>query len=255
MRRLVLALGVLLAASPLLAEDLVVFVNGDRLSGRIAAVGTKRVRLRTPYGRLEIPRDRIERLVWEDGREEIVTDLPETPPPEGTIRLLILVRGSSFWHAWDPGRPPEDPSLRLTLRLDGRTLGSFTDVTPDPDDLPGAAVNSFVFDPARLLVAGGEGVAVEPPESGSGGIRLSLRLPRSLAGDRWLDLAYQVNDGSAADPRWRDVVEAGTSVALSTGLPVRVQIDQERGLMEYADRGMRAVETFRVIAREIEPPG
>ena len=71
MRPLVLLLLALLLASPGLAADVVVFVNGDRLSGDIVAKGTRRIRLRTPYGRLEIPRTEIERLVFEDGREEI----------------------------------------------------------------------------------------------------------------------------------------------------------------------------------------
>ena len=67
-RPFLLSLALLLATSGL-AADLVVFVNGDRLSGQIVATGTRRVRLKTPYGRLEIPRTEIERLVWEDGRD------------------------------------------------------------------------------------------------------------------------------------------------------------------------------------------
>ena len=97
-------LAALLAAHS--AEDMIVFVNGDRLSGTIVAAGTKRIRLRTPYGRLEIPRTEIERLVWENGREEILAPPPGRPPPKTTADLVLVLNGSSFWQAWDPSFPP-----------------------------------------------------------------------------------------------------------------------------------------------------
>ena len=59
MKTLLPTLLALILAAPLVAQDQVVFVNGDRLSGKIVATGTKRIRLRTPYGRLEIPRTEI----------------------------------------------------------------------------------------------------------------------------------------------------------------------------------------------------
>jgi len=245
-----LTLLVLLVAAPLLAEDLVVFVNGDRLSGAIVATGTKRVRLRTPYGRLEIPRTEIERLVWEDGREEIVTPPAEPPPPTTTADLVLLVNGHTFWQAWDPKTPPADPSLRLVVRLDGGEVIAWSDVNLDPEDLPGAVVNSFVFDPERLFVRPADGVKADPPETGAGGIRLALELPPELAGDRWLSVAYQVNDASSSYPEWRDLVDGGTRVRLTAESPVQVRLEQDRGLMEYTDRTMQAVETFRIVARE-----
>ena len=208
MRLLLLALFVSLIAGPALAQDVIVFVNGDRLSGKIVATGTKRIRLRTPYGRLEIPRTEIERLVWEDGREEILTAPAEPPPPKTTADLVLLVNGNTFWQAWDPALAPDDPSLRLAVRLDGQEVVAYTDVNLDPEDLPGALVNSFVFLAERLFVRPGEGVNVLPPEPGGGKIRLALELPEELVGERRLELAYQVNDGSSAYPDWRDVVQA-----------------------------------------------
>ena len=82
-RAFLLAVGLLLAA-PALRGDAIVFTNGDRISGTIVARGTKRIKLRTPYGRLEIPRTEIERLVWDDGREEVLNAPPEPPPPKTT---------------------------------------------------------------------------------------------------------------------------------------------------------------------------
>jgi hypothetical protein len=251
-RALLLLLAVVLA-SPSLAQDMIVFVNGDRLSGTIVATGTRRIKLRTPYGRLEIPRTEIERLVWEDGREEVITPPAEPPPPKTTSDLVLFIRGNTFWQAWDPASPPADPSLRLVLRLDDGEVFSWTDVHLDPEDLSKAVVNSFLFDPERLFLAPAEGVSGAPPEPGSRGIQLALELPAELAGEHRLQVAYQVNDGSSSSPEWRDIVEARTHVELSPERPVHVKVEQDRGLMEYREQQMQNVDTFRVIAREVPP--
>jgi len=245
------SLALLLATSGL-AADLVVFVNGDRLSGQIVAQGTRRVRLKTPYGRLEIPRTEVERLVFEDGREEIVTTPAGPPPPKTTVDLALVVTGNTFWQAWDPKVAPADPSLRLVVHLDGSEMIAYTDVNLDPDDLPGAVVNSFVFAPERLLVAPAKGVKASPPEPGRG-VRLALELPARMGGERQLVLAYQVNDGTSSDPEWRDVVEARTQVDLAPESPVRVVLEQDRGQMEYTERNMHYVDTFRAFARVASP--
>ena len=251
MKLLVLALLALSLAAPVVAQDQIVFVNGDRLSGKIVATGTKRIRLRTPYGRLDIPRTEIEKLVWEDGREEIVTPPAEPPPPRTTADLVLLVNGNTFWQAWDPKTPPADPSLRLVARLDGSEVVAWSDVNLDPDDLKGAVVNSFVFHPERLFVQTEEGVKAAPPEGGAGGVRLALELPPEHVGGRWLSVAYQVNDGTSSYPAWRDVAEGGTHVSTSPEAPVHVRLEQDRGLMEYDKRSMQDVHTFRVVAREV----
>jgi hypothetical protein len=248
-RALLLLLAVLVG-SPSSAQDAIVFVNGDRLSGKIVATGTKRIKLRTPYGRLEIPRAEIERVIWEDGREEVITPPAVPPPPKTTSDLVLFIQGSTFWQAWDPAAPPVDPSLRLVLRLDGGEVCAWMDVHLDPEDLPDAIVNSFVFDPERLFVEPAEGVAASRPEPGARGIRLGLELPAELAGDHWLQVAYQVNGGSASRPEWLDLVGSGTRVELSPESPVHVKVEQDRGVMEYAERGMQNVDTFRIIARE-----
>jgi hypothetical protein len=248
MRPLTLLLLTLLLAAPGRPDDLVVFVNGDRLSGEIVARGTRRIRLKTPYGRLEIPRTAIERLVWEDGREEVVTPPAGAPPPGTTIELDLVVTGNAFWQAWNPKTAPADPSLRLVVLLDEREVISYADVNLDPDDLPGAVVNSFVFAPERLLLAPAEGVKAHPPEAGKGGVRLALELPARLAGPRELTLVYQVNEGTTSRPEWRDMVEARANLDLSTEKPVRVILEQDRGRMEYTDRNMHYLETFRAFA-------
>jgi hypothetical protein len=242
-----LAVLALLAGVPTLGGDAIIFTNGDRISGKIVAKGTKRIKLRTPYGRLEVPRTEIERLIWDDGREEVLNVPPEPPPPK--IDLVLLVGGHTFWRAWNPDFAPADPSLRLVVRLDGEEMVAYSDVNMDPEDLKGALVNSFVFSSERLFVSSGEGVKVAPPEVAGGKIRLALELPEELVGERWVELAYQVNDGTPRYPEWRDVVQAGTPADLTPESPTHIRLEQDRGLMEYEDKAMRHVETFRAVAR------
>jgi hypothetical protein len=165
----------------------------------------------------------------------------------------IVVTGNTFWQAWDPKLAPADPSLRLVVFLDEQAVSAYTDPHLDPDDLPGAVVNSFVFAPERVLLNPAEGVQARPPEPERGGVRLALELPARLAGRRQLFLVYQVNDGPASSPEWREVVEARVSVELSTGNAVRVILEQDRGRMEYTDRYMHYVETFRAFAHVASP--
>jgi hypothetical protein len=248
--RKVLALviaGVLGLLAPAARADEVLLVNGDRITGKVIGKVTRRVRLQTPYGTLLIPRSKVERIRHDDGTEELVHVAPTpaptpTPPPRATLR--IEVGGASFWRAWDPSAAPEDPSLRLQLRLDGRVVASYTDNTLDPEDLPKAVVNSFVFSPERLIVAAAEGVIVAPVEVAEGTIRLGLELPAELFGPRNLRLAYQVNDGSSAAPVWWDVVAAECPVTLAAGAETTLRLVQERGAMQYTRRHMRNEETF-----------
>jgi hypothetical protein len=248
--RATLAVLVFLIAAPLARADVIVLVNGDRVTGRVIGKISRRVRVQTPYGTLVIPAEKVERIRRDDGSEEVLNVQPApaptpTPPPPPPPRLELVVSGAAFWQAWDPKAAPEDPSLRLEVRLDERPVASYTDVNLDPEDLPKAVVNSFVFSPERLFVSAAEGVTVSPPSLSSGEIRLAIALPAGLAGRRQLLLAYQVNDAGSAAPAWRDVVLAASEVALEPGSAVRLRLQQERGSMEYARRRMRNVETFR----------
>lgn len=253
MRRLLLPLAALaLAVAAEAADDVVLLLNGDRVSGRVVGRITRRVRLQTPYGVLVIPADKVERIRKADGSEEVLSARPSpppapAPPPPPPVVLEIVLSGATFWQAWDPRSAPQDPSLRLEVRLDERAVAAFTDANLDPEDLPGAVVNSFVFAPGRLFVAAGEGATAAPPVLTAGEIRLPITLPPSLAGRRRLALAYQVNDAGSAAPSWRDVVLATGEVDLDPAAPARVRVRQDRGTMEYAKRRMRNVESFRAV--------
>jgi len=263
MRAPAVLIALALAASSA-SGDVVVLQNGDRVSGRVVGSIARRVRVETPYGVLVIPVDKVERIHRDDGREEVLVNpnaAPAAPKPTPTPAqptLVLVLTGATFWQAWDPKAAPEDPSLRLEVRLDDEMVATYTDVNLDPEDLPKAVVNSFVFSPERLFVSGASGVTVAAPSLASSEIRLGIQLPASLAGERRLRIAYQLNDAGSAAPHWRDVVTAGTTVNLVVGASVRARVAQDRGTMEYTRRQlrgvgqMRGVETFHATI-EVEP--
>jgi hypothetical protein len=239
----------LLFVASLAASDVVRLTNGDRVSGKVVGKTTRRVRVQTPYGLLVVPREQVEKIERDDGSVEVVTGRAEPrpvppPPPPQPARLHLVVAGHSFWQAWDPKAAPADPSLRFELRLDEQSLASYTDVNLDPEDLPKAVVNSFVFSPERIFVAVSQGVVAVPPLLATGEIGLALKLPGELAGPHRLSVAYQVNEGTTKAPQWRDVVSAAAPIVLAAGATTVVTIRQNRGSMEYAKRKMRNVETF-----------
>jgi hypothetical protein len=258
MMRTILAAFALLLCAPLARADVVILVNGDRVTGRVIGKITRRVRVQTPYGVLVIPFDKVERVRHDDGSEDVLTvrptpPAPPPPPPPPPATLVVVVGGASFWQAWDPKAAPQDPSLRLEVRLDDRVVASYTDVNLDPEDLPKAVVNSFVFDPERLFVKGADGARAEAPQLVEGQIRLPVVFPGELAGRHRLRLAYQVNDAASAAPQWRDVVLAQGEVELAAGKRSGVRVTQERGTMDYVKRRMRNVETFGATLAA-EPP-
>ena len=231
--------------------DVYTLKNGDRVSGRTVIKGRKAFTVQTPWGRLNIPRGEVARVTWSDGREEVFVAEPEpspTPTPEPPrLTLVVALAGRSFWQAWDPRRtPPADPTLRLALWLDEELLAAYTDTRPDPDDLPGALVNTFDFTAPAVAVEAVAPVLAEPPEVRPGRVTLRLRLPATLAGEHRLRLAYQVNDGTAGEPAWRDA--AGTSLLLQLRAegPSVAELQQDPGRMEYSRKRMRNTETFRL---------
>ena len=252
LRASIAAVLLVLLGAPLLRADVVVLTNGDRVSGRVVGSVTRRVRLQTPYGVLVMPRNAVARIERADGAVEVVTAPPEPPapppppPPPEPARLYLVVAGDAFWQAWDPKSAPSDASLRLELRLDDQPIATYTDETLDPEDLPKAVVNSFVFSPEKLAVGVGAGVVAGPPVVVPGEIGLPLKLPAELAGSHRLSLAYQLNAGSREAPRWQDVASAAAEIALRGGGATNARIRQSRGTMEYARRRMRNVETFAV---------
>jgi hypothetical protein len=249
------------ASVPATPPDVFFLVGGDRVSGHTLSKGRRAFVVRTPYGRLTLPRGAVARITWGDGREESLRPAPSPSPaappaPPPTSALVLAVTGRSFWYAWDR-RDETDPTLRLQLWLDEQELARYTDATLDPQDLPGATVNSFSFDPAALRVAVATGVSAAPPDTRPGRVTLRLELPAegdgsAAAPSRRLRLAYQINDGTRAVPSWRDVAEAALDVRLTPGAGAVVEIAQDGGRMEFSGFGrkrMKNVASFRLEAR------
>jgi hypothetical protein len=249
----------MLAAATASAEDLVVLKNGDRISGLISSKGKRTLRLQTPHGVLTIPLEKIDKVRREDGTEESFTPAPKappTPPPPPvipTLKLAFSISGKTFWQAWDEAAAPEDPTLRLELRLDDRTMAVWSDAKVDPDEIPKAVVNSFSFTPDALRVTGSPGVKALPPSVQPGRIELALELPANLAGSRRLRLAYQGNAGSTAAPEWRDLVLLETPLVLQMSEPNAFRVEQDRGRMEFSKKRMKSIETFS-LALKLDTP-
>ncbi|HXY38036.1 MAG TPA: hypothetical protein VEQ10_00110 [Vicinamibacteria bacterium] len=232
--------------------DVVQLTNGDQVSGHVVGSITRRVRLQTPYGLLVIPRASVARIQRGDGSVELVSapapekpkEAPPPPPAPEPARLHLVIRGDTFWQAWDPKAAPADPSLRLEVSLDDRPVASYVDSTLDPEDLPKAVVNSFVFSPEALAVHVTEGVVAGPPVVVPGEIGLPLRVPADLAGVHRLRLSYEVDDGTTAAPQWRELVTGSSEIVLSAGGTTVVKVVQSRGTMEYSHKRMHNVETF-----------
>jgi hypothetical protein len=238
--------------------EVVVLRDGDRVHGKLVIRGTQRLRLQTAYGLLIIPLDKIEKIVRDDGTEEVLgaqeTEAPPTPaptpPPAPPVKLGVIITGKTFWQAWDPKvGVPKDPSLRLEVRLDEKAVAAYVDTQVDEGEIAGAVVNSFSFTPEAVTAVAGPGARVLLPETRPGRIVLEIELSAESAGEHKLRLAYQSNDGTKGDPAWRDLATTSLVVTLAAQTPLFVKVEQDPGGMEFRKKQMRNVETFRIAAR------
>jgi hypothetical protein len=239
----------LLWAAASLGADTVYLKDGDRVSGKVGASGKNARQVVTPYGRLLLPDEVIDRIVYADGREERLAPVATPTPPPTHLDLFVTILGDSFWQAWDPREAPEDPSLRLVSHLDGRPFAAYVDAELD-EDIEGATVNTFAFDPAQTSRTQWQGAKALPPQASRGRVRLHVELPLDKAGPRHLRLTYQANGGSREAPEWRDIQETSLDVVLGAAAPLPVRLEQSRGEMSFggaAGKGrMRKAETFKL---------
>lgn len=252
-RLAVLGLCALAASAPVTAE--VFFLrDGDRITGKLVSQTARNFRVQTSYGRLLIPKSKVERWQRADGREEILNppapgDTP-APKPAAVLpppRIAVAIVGTTFWHAWDKRDRPPDASLRLELRLDEEIVAAYTDTTLDPKDLPGAVVNTFSFSSDQVEVTSAPHVQALPAEVRPGRIVLKIDLPPGGAPTRRLRVAYQLNTGTVEEPSWRDAATGSTSVSVGPDAPALVEVRQKGGQMEFSGfsrKRMKKVETF-----------
>jgi hypothetical protein len=248
----VLCLGALLLSASVCAE--VFFLrDGDRITGKLVSQTVRNFRVQTSYGRLLIPKSKVERWKRADGREEILNPpapgVASSPPPAvlPPPRVVVAVVGSTFWHAWDKREAPKDASLRLELRLDEEVVTAYTDTTLDPKDLPGAVVNTFSFSADQVEVTSAPHVQIQPADVRPGRVVLKLDLPPGGSPTRRLRVAYQINTGTPEEPTWRDIVTGSTTVSIGPDAPALVELKQGRGQMDFAGfprKRMKKVETF-----------
>jgi hypothetical protein len=229
-------------------------LNGDRITGTIVSETKTGIRVKLPFASILIPKSRIERLVRADGKEEVLHEAAEhvtvvAPAPGAaavpTAHLVLVVTGASFWQAWDRKDPPSDPTLRLQVRIDEAEVATWADGTLDPQDMPGAIVNTFAFTGDEAGMAAPR-VLLSPAEVQPGRVVLRIAVPRVVGENRRLGIVYQVNEGSVASPAWRDVAMATATLTLRGEGPTPIQLRQARGQMEFARKHMREVESFRI---------
>jgi len=233
---------------PTVRGDVFILRGGDQITGQPIQEGKRSFKVKTPYGVLTIPRAKVDRIVRPDGREDLVNPEPvvtvATLPESRRARLILIITGATFWHAWDPkGRP--DPTLRLEVSLDEEVIATYVDAKTDPD-IRGAVVNAFSFDPDDVAVVSGEEALVLPPEARPGRIALKIDVRASEA-PRLLRVAYQAAEGPAEERGWRDLAAGSTGVELRAESPTFIRVSQDRGRMEFSGffrRRMKHVETF-----------
>jgi hypothetical protein len=239
------------AAAPAAGNDVVHLRNGDRITGKLLAETARTLRLQTAFGRLNIPRARVAKLVRADGREETFPawDTPRpspAPEPPAQPALALAITGKTFWYAWDRREAPSNPALRLQVEVDDAIVAAYDDARTDPEDIRNAVVNAFSFPDVTL--ERGDGASVLAPEVAPGRIGLRVGLPRALAGPRRVRVSYQV---AGADGAWQRVATAEAEVDVAAAGDTPIEVRQDMGRMEYSRRKMKNVETFRL---EVVPP-
>src|SRR5262245_49807960 len=111
-------LGLFLFGNGPAAADVYILRDGDRITGKTELSSAKSYRVLTVYGRLNIPRANIHKIIRDNGKEEVLN-----PPGKGSdvarpVRLVLVITGKTFWYAWDrPRRGTVDAQLRLQVSL------------------------------------------------------------------------------------------------------------------------------------------
>lgn len=268
MRLSVVALSAVLALLPrdTAATEVVHLKNGDILHGTVLTVGAKTVTVKTPYGRLIIPKADIEKIVYADGTEAEAGEKPSEAPPKPPAprpppprpQIALEIRGRSFWYAWQgSSREAADPRIRLRLSLGGAQVAELVDSKPDTVERT-SVYNSFTFSPTdSQVVSNALGFTCSVNEAVDGRVVLKLELPeKPPEEEQELEMLYQVNEGTAELPRWLDAVARSFPVQVKAGKQAHVVIEQDPAGLEFTGlmrKRMKNVESFavRVLSAEL----
>lgn len=264
---LTVAVALWLASSTVTAE-IVFLKNGDVLHGSLVGVDARRVTLKTPYGKLTIPKEDILRIDYEGGEKPedkaVERSTPEEPktaksgrkpdllPDKGSRPVVSLdIRGRSFWYAFEsPPDNPVDLSIRLQLYLGEIEAAVLLDSKPDTVD-NNSFYNSFTFSPTdSQITRTSEGFDCRVQEAEDGRVVLRLALPEThRSGQHLVRMIYQINEGSRSLPRWVDVTSRSFSIQVEASKESYVVVEQNAAGLEYSGffrRAMKNVESFQV---------
>lgn len=250
-------------ASGTVTAEIVFLKNGDVLHGSLVGVDARRITLKTPYGKLTIPKGDILRIDYEgeEKSEERATEEPKTGKsgqkpgllPAKTSRPVVSldIRGRSFWYAFEsPPDNPVDLSLRLQLYLGEIEAAVLLDSKPDTVD-NNSFYNSFTFSPTdSQITRTSEGFDCRVQEAEDGRVVLRLALPEThRSGQHMIRMIYQINEGSRSLPRWVDVTSRSFSIQVEASKETYVIVEQNAAGLEYSGffrRAMKNVESFEV---------
>jgi hypothetical protein len=263
----------LLVARGVAAGEVVHLKNGDIVHGTVVTVGTKSITLRTPYGRLVIPKTDVDRIVYAEaeaagGEQPLGAPKPLPPPaPPPRPEIALEIRGRSFWYAWQSNpREAADPRIRLRLAFGNLPVAELVDAKPDTVDRS-SVYNSFTFSPSdSQVVSTAEGFSCSVDDAVDGRVVLKLQFPeKHPEGEQELQMRYQVNEGTAELPRWLDAVSRAFPVTIKSGKRTHLILEQDPIGLEFTGlmrKRMKNVESFsvRVLSSELReippaPPG
>lgn len=251
-------------AAALGRAEVVYLNNGDTIHGTLVAANNTQVTLKTAYGELVIPKKDIARIDYEEsgaaasrktgaapGRPATPADVPAAPKSSSRAAITMLIKGRSFWYAFDsPPGLSADPSIRLRVYVGSDRACTFVDEKPDTVD--GATLyNSFTFSPTdSRLLEGLEGYECKVEKAADGAVVLKMLLPPSASnGAQSIRLLYEVNEGDKESPRWMDAVSRVFSLQVEGGKEAVAVLEQNADALEYTGlfkKKMKNVELFKM---------
>jgi hypothetical protein len=262
----------------LAAAEIIYLKNGDVVHGAVVGATARQVTLQTPYGKLIIPKNDIQRIEYEGGTSSKPAESksaptkteqpvaksaePDIPPREPSRALVSLeIRGRAFWYAFEsPPDNPADLSIRLRLFLGDEEAAMLLDSKPDTYD-GNTYYNSFTFSPTdSKVIRTGDDYKCEVIKLDDDRIVLNLELPeKQKEGQILVRMLYQINEGSRNLPRWNDAVSRAFSVQVEPGQEAHVVLRQDSTGLDYSGmfrKTMKNVESFQlnVMSADLREP-
>ena len=228
-------------------DEVVYLANGDIIHGELVSANNTTVTIETKYGKLEIPKEDIERIG--DIVEEAVSeseDVAESSPSSGTSSLSLNITGV---RSGTRSRPRPTRAYRLQLGLGSASACTFVDEKPDTVD-GDTLYNSFTFSPTdSQLVGTAEGYECAVERADDGNVWVAVSLADIGSGRRLVRMSYEINEGSESSPIWTHVVERSFSVEVEPGKQTVVALRQDASGLDYSgmfNKSMKNLDLFEL---------